>query len=136
MPTPQNPMSWERTLEFAHACFADGIRVHPQFATNALGLHVKLADTFVFDEMPAWREALTVAEPERSGRLRDPALRARMRAEFDDIGSRSVPFGWDVLEVEAVHDPTHGDRVGRSVIELAAARGTDPLDTFLDLSLE
>ena len=135
LPTPQNPMSWQRTLEFAHECFAQGIRVHPQFATNALGLHLKLADTFVFDEMPTWRRALTVAEPERSRRLRDPALRANMRAEFDDIAKRSVAFTWDVLFVEAVRDPAHRSWVGRSVIELAAARQADPLDAFLDLSL-
>lgn len=136
LPTPQNPMSWERTLEFAHACFAEGIRVHPQFATNALGLHLKLADTFVFDEMPTWREALTAVEPERSRRLRDPGLRARMRAEFDDIGNRSVSFMWDVLFVEAVRDPAHQSWIGRSVIELAESRHADPLDTFLDLSLQ
>ena len=136
LPTPQNPMSWERTLEFAHDCFAQGIRVHPQFATNELGLHLKLADTFVFDEMPAWRHALTVPEPERSRRLRDPALRARMRAEFDDIMNRSVSFYWDVLAVEAVHDPAHQSWVGRSLIELAEAAGADPLDAFLDFSLQ
>ena len=136
LPTPQNPLSWERTLEFAHDCFAQGIRVHPQFATNELGLHLKLADTFVFDEMLAWRAALTVPEPERSHRLRDPALRARMRAEFDDIMNRSVAFTWDVLAVETVRDPAHQSWVGRSVIELAEAAGADPLDTFLDLSLQ
>ncbi|HVN83545.1 MAG TPA: amidohydrolase family protein [Candidatus Binatia bacterium] len=136
LPTPQNPMSWERTLEFAHDCFAQGIRVHPQFATNELGLHLKLADTFVFDEMPAWRHALTVPEPERSRRLRDPALRARMRAEFDDIMNRSVSFYWDVLAVEAVRDPAHQSWVGRSLIELAEAAGADPLDAFLDFSLQ
>jgi N-acyl-D-aspartate/D-glutamate deacylase len=136
LPTPQNPMSWERTLEFAHQCFDDGIRIHPQFATNELGLHLKLADTFVFDEMRAWREALTQAEPERSRRLRDRATRQRMRAEFDDVLTRSVSFGWEVLAVESVRDSAHQEWIGRSVVELAEARGADPLDTFLDLSLE
>ena len=136
LPTPQNPMSWQRTLEFAHDCFAQGIRVHPQFATNDLGLHLKLADTFVFDEMPTWRAALTVPEPERSRRLRDPALRSRMRVEFDDLLNRSVSVPWDALTVETVRDPAHQAWVGRSVIELAEAAGADPLDTFLDLSLQ
>ncbi|HVM95065.1 MAG TPA: amidohydrolase family protein, partial [Candidatus Acidoferrales bacterium] len=135
LPTPQNPMSWERTLEFAHQCFDEGIRIHPQFATNELGLHLKLVDTFVFDEMPAWREALTQPEPERSRRLRDRDTRARMRAEFDDLLTRSVSFGWDVLAVEAVSDAEHKEWIGKTVVELAAARGADELDTFLDLSL-
>jgi len=136
LPTPENPLSWERTMEFAHECFAQGIRVHPQFATNALELHLKLADTFVFDEMPAWREALTAPEPERSARLRRADVRARMRAEFDNVVGRSVPVTWDVIEVEAVRDAEHREWVGRLVTELAEARNADPLDTFLDLSLE
>jgi N-acyl-D-aspartate/D-glutamate deacylase len=91
----------------------------------------------VFDEMPRWRDVLTLQEPERSARLRDPEVRAVMRAEFNDPASRAVSFEWDGLEVEAVSNPAHRDRVGRSVTELAAERGgADPLDTFLDVSLE
>jgi len=136
LPTPQNPMSWERTLTFAQEAFAEGIRLHPQFTTNELGLHLRLADTFVFDEMPTWRDALTRAEPERSTKFRDPAVRARLRAEFDDLESRSAAFTWDVLAVEATRDPARGALVGRTVAEIAGERGTDPLDTFLDISLE
>jgi N-acyl-D-amino-acid deacylase len=135
LPTPQNPLCWERTLDFAHDALRQGARLYPQFSTNELGLHLKLADTFVFDEMDAWREVLTLAEPERSRRLRDTATRARMRREFDDLAKRSVSFTWDVLAVDAVCDPAHADCVGRTVAELAAARGADELDTFLDVSL-
>ena len=135
LPTPDNPMSWERTLEFVRAAAAQGARLHPQFSTNELGLHLKLADTFIFDEMAAWREALTVQEPERSRRLRDPDVRARMRAEFDNPSTRTAAFGWDAIEVEAVRDRAHGNWVGRSVVELAEEAGADPLDTFLDMSL-
>ena len=73
-PTPQHPMGWQRMLEFCREAFASGARLHPQFTTNRLELHLKLADTFVFDEMPAWREVLTQPEPERSRRLADREL--------------------------------------------------------------
>lgn len=135
LPTPANPMSWERTLAFAREAFATGARLHPQCATNELGLHLKLADTFVFDEMPTWRQTLTLPEPERSMRLRDPAVRARMRAEWDDPRGRAVVLAWDGLVVEAVRDPAHRAWVGRTVAEMAAERAADPLDVFLDLSL-
>jgi N-acyl-D-aspartate/D-glutamate deacylase len=112
------------------------VRLHPQFATNALGLHLRLADTFVFDEMPAWRGALTRSEPERSSRLRDPAVRATLRTEWDDSAQRAVSFSWEDLEVEMVRDPALSDRVGRSVADFAAERGIDPVSAFLDVSLE
>ena len=135
-PNPHHPMGWRATLDFCNEAFEEGIRLHPMFTTNQLELHLKLSDTFVFDEMLAWREALTRPEPERSNALRDPAMRARMRAEFDDPASRAISFEWKGLEVEAVADPSHASWIGRTVPQLAEARGIDPLDAFLDISLE
>lgn len=135
LPTPANPMCWERTLEFAREAFAAGVRLHPQFSTNELGAHLKLADTFLFDEMPTWRTTLTTPEPERSQRLRDPDVRRRLSAEFDDQGSRAAAFGWDVLEVEGVRDAAHAGWVGRTVVQLAEERGVPPIDAFLDCCL-
>jgi len=135
IPSPQHPMGWQRTLEFAHEAFAKGARLHPMFTTNRLELHLKLADTFIFDEMPAWREVLTLPRVQRMARLRDPAVRARMRAEFDDPSSRAVSFEWAGLEVEAVRDSANAGWVGRTVTDLADERGADPLETFLDLAL-
>jgi N-acyl-D-aspartate/D-glutamate deacylase len=134
-PTPQAPMGWQNALEFCRESFRQGVRMHPQFTTNKLELHLKLADTFVFDEMPLWREVLTTAEPERSRRLADPAWRAKLQAEWDDDKTRAVSFDLGELEVEAVRDAANAAWVGRSIAELGAERGTGRLDTFLDLSL-
>ena len=61
-----------------------GVRLHPQFTTNELALHLKLGDTFIFDEMPTWRErAHRCPSPSARARLRDPAVRAQLAAEFD-----------------------------------------------------
>jgi len=137
LPTPENPMGWQASLEFCTEAAERGARIHPQFTTNRLEAHMKLADTFLFDEMPSWREVLTLPDPERQQRLADPALRARLRAEFDDPATRSAAFQWEGLEVEAVRDAANRAWVGRSVTELATERGgADPLDTFLDLSIQ
>jgi N-acyl-D-aspartate/D-glutamate deacylase len=134
LPTPDNPMSWDQTLAFAREAAAQGVRLHPQFTTNELGAHLKLSDTFLFDELPTWRAALTMAEPERSRRLRDAEVRRRLAAEFDAPGRLSA-FGWDVLEVEATREAAHAEWIGKTVVELAAARGVAPIDAFLDCSL-
>jgi N-acyl-D-aspartate/D-glutamate deacylase len=134
LPTPDNPLCWETTLGWVREATAQGVRLHPQFATNELGLHLRLADTFVFDEMPSWRAALTLPPAERAMALRDPDVRARMTEEFDAPG-RAAGFTWDVLEVEGVRDPAHAGWVGRTVVDLAQERGVTPLDAFLDCSL-
>ncbi len=136
LPTPDQPMAWQKTLEFANQAAEQGARLHPMFTTNELGLHLRLCDTFVFDEMPAWRAALTRGEPERMRALRDPGVRAQLKAEWSDPSGRAVSFDWADLYVEHVRDAAHADRVGRSVADLAKQRGLDPVDCFLDLALD
>ncbi len=137
VPNLTHPMGWQSTLDFCNEAFEQGVRLHPQFTTNYLELHLKLDDTFVFDEMPKWRSVLTLPEPERSNALRDPAVRERLRVEFANEDIRSVTFDWDGIEVEAVREPSHASWVGKSAAELAAERGSDDwLGTFLDLCLE
>ena len=135
IPTPSNPMGWQQALAFCHEAFEAGVRLHPQFTTNKLELHLKLADTFVFDEMPVWREVLTRPEPERSSLLRDPACRERLRAAWADETGRAVAFDFGDLEVEEVRDPANASLVGRKIREIAEERGGDFLDVFLDISL-
>jgi len=135
-PTPQHPMGWQRMLDFCHEAFEQGVRLHPQFTTNRLELHLKLSDTFVFDEMPAWREVLTRPEPERSRRLAAPEWRDKLKAEWnDDQGGRAVAFDAGDLEVESVNLDANAALVGQSIGEIAAERGSDALDTFFDLAL-
>ncbi len=133
-PLPAAPEGWRRSVEFAHEAAALGLAVHPMFAANRLGAYFALDSTFLFDELPAWRETLTLPGPARAARLRDPGVREALRG---DLGrARSFAPHWPVCVVEAVRDPEHRGWLGQSVAELAAERGADPLDCFLDLSLE
>jgi N-acyl-D-aspartate/D-glutamate deacylase len=132
---PHAPDGWKRSLEFAESAKRDGLELHPMFAANRQSVHFALGSTFLFDEMASFRDTLTLASPERERLLRDPALRAQMRAELADSRGRSFVFTWDSLRVESVARPEHERYLGRTVQELADELGVDPLDAFLDLSL-
>jgi N-acyl-D-amino-acid deacylase len=136
VPNPQTPMGWKMTLDFVNEAAEQGARLHPMFTTNALGLHLRLSDTFVFDEMPAWRAALTRPDPERLQLLRDPELRQQLKVEWNDPAGRAVSFEWGDLYVEAVRDAKNEGWLDRSVAELAEERGVDPVDAFFDVALE
>ena len=56
-----------------------------------------------------------------------------MRAELDM--PRAAPFQIADLELEHVRDPEHRDLLGKTAGEIAAERGADALDVFLDLSI-
>jgi len=133
---PHAPDGWSRSLEFAEAAIADGLEIHPMFASNRQGAHFQLGSTFLFDEMPSFRSTLTLPPAERAERLRDPALRAQMRTELADPTGRSFVVPWSVLRVESVRHERNRRFVDRSVTEVAEAWDADPLDAFLDLSLD
>ena len=80
--------------------------------------------------------ALKAHERPRLAQLRDPTVRKRMQEEFDGPEARAFPIQWETLEVESVRDDARAHLVGRTVAEVAAERGAEPLDTFLDVSLE
>ncbi len=66
-------------------------------------------------------------------RLRDPAVRDRIRADIAAHGSGS--FGrlpsWDAVRIAI--SPNHAPSAGRTIGELARSRSADPLDTACDV---
>jgi N-acyl-D-amino-acid deacylase len=123
-------------MEFIEEQAARGARLYPMFAVHKGGAYFSLETTFLFDDVPAFRQALLLAEPERSAALRDPAVRARIRADLVGPPPPSFPFNFDITTVYAVDSPALSPWVGHTVTELVIERGGEPLDAFLDLCLE
>jgi N-acyl-D-amino-acid deacylase len=88
----------------------------------------------VFDEMPAWLAVLQGSIAERCRRLADPAVRAKLRHDLATV-ARAAPFPIEILEVEFARDAANRKLVGRTSSEIAAERGCDALDAFLDVSI-
>lgn len=84
--------------------------------------------------LPGWAAA---GGPESAlARLRDPTARARIIHELDVVGSdgaHGVPVDWNTVEVSGVRDAALGDRVGRTIADLAAAAGEPPAEVAVDL---
>jgi N-acyl-D-aspartate/D-glutamate deacylase len=133
-PLPNQPDAWRKSIEFAEAAQRGGARIYPQSATQQLQVFFALADTFLFDEMPAFRDTLTRPVGEREQRLFDPAVRDQMRAQWADTRARHIVFGWESIVVaRADHHP---EWVGRRIPELRELLGVpDELEAFLDASL-
>jgi N-acyl-D-aspartate/D-glutamate deacylase len=133
-PLPTQPDAWRPGIEFAEEAQRAGARIFPQSATQQLQVFFALADTFLFDEMPAFRDALTLPPAEREQRLFDAKVRDQMRAQWADSRGRHIVFGWESIKVaRADHHP---EWVGLRVSELRARLGVpDELEAFLDASL-
>jgi len=133
---PSAPAGWERSVEFAHELAAEGLTVHPMFAANRQGAHFALANTFLFDDLPSFRNTLVLRGSERVAALRDPAVRDAMRADIAR-GGHAFVFFWPLIRCERVTHPEAERFAGHTVPELAEmlGEGRDELDAMLDVSL-
>lgn len=84
--------------------------------------------------LPSWSSAGGTDATLR--RLHDPSALARIREDLEITGSdgcHGVTAEWDTLEISGVAHPELGEAVGRTVAQIAATRGQDPFDTFIDI---
>jgi N-acyl-D-aspartate/D-glutamate deacylase len=133
-PLPAHPDTWRGELEFVEEAARRGVRIHPQSATQQLQVFFALADTFLFDEMPAFRDTLTLPPDEREQRLFDTRVRDAMRAQWADTSNRHIVFGWENILVARADQ--HPEWVGLRIPELRDVLGVpDELEAFLDASL-
>jgi N-acyl-D-aspartate/D-glutamate deacylase len=91
----------------------------------------------VFDQLPVWRRVMDAAPDALPALFADAAFRARFRHEIETRAGGFPIFkgDWEHVKVTLAAAPALRDAVGRSVAELAAARGADPVDAFFDLAL-
>ena len=94
-----------------------GYRVHPQSSLQQMQVFFALHDTFLFDEMEAFREVLTSGDRARDAPRRSRGASAPPRALADTDG-RAFVFTWDAVKVARAD--AHPEWVGRTVADLRA----------------
>jgi N-acyl-D-amino-acid deacylase len=110
-------------------------------AARADGLDVTLdtypylaGSTYLHANLPGW---VMAGGPEATlARLRDPALRERIRVELEETGSdgaHGVPIDWDVHVISGVRRPENQRWVGKSVGAAAQEAGERPVDFYCEL---
>ena len=105
------------------------------------------ADTYAY---PAWNNDLSAfippwahdgGVPRLIERLKDPALRARLRGELATLGAgwdnewQSVP-GPEAIMITTVQNPALRDLQGQTLADIARARKVDPRDALFDILVE
>jgi N-acyl-D-amino-acid deacylase len=130
------PEAWREDLSQLAERRAAGTSFFAQGHCHHHDFEVTFRATDVFDRWPTWRETLATAHEEKCRRLRDPAIRARMRAELESERDSIVPLSWDrILLIESPTGRHRGDE-GQTVSEIAQRRSCDPLDAAFDIALD
>ena len=130
------PHLWREQLDAVEPIFRDGYRAYGLTHTVPLVRHFSLKNCQVFDEFPTWKNLMFLPEVVRKQAFADSATRQKLRADLADPRPTNFHRRWDIVRVEKVVKPENQKFVGKTVADVAAMRGQDPLDAFLDLSLE
>ena len=125
-------------------CLGDSMRmlgdllnrgVVPQTSPLPLTREMNMRNPFSFASFPCWKRAFEDKSKEaQRATYGDPAFRAAFKAELK--GAPVFSGNWNRVSVLEVHKPEMKALEGRTVADIARERGTDGVDTLLDLTLE
>jgi N-acyl-D-aspartate/D-glutamate deacylase len=128
----------ERILERVVQQSARGARVVPQVQTRPVDISFDLSErSMIFAGLPGWFELLSLPREAILARLREPDARRRLAAEARSrplLMSMPLEFA-DVVVREVALDRNRALQ-GRSLGDIAAQRGCDPVEAMIDLSVE
>jgi N-acyl-D-aspartate/D-glutamate deacylase len=109
---------------------AAGVDVWPQVTCRPLTFQMNLKDPFTFNMRPAFKALMDTSMEERLAAYNDPAWRERAQYELEHE-SMAVPR-WGEMTIEEARDQS---LVGRSIADVAAERGLEPLDAMIEISV-
>jgi N-acyl-D-amino-acid deacylase len=130
------PNFWREQLDGIAPTFRDGYRAFGLASTVPLLRRFKMKNAQVFDEFPSWKNLMFLPEEVRKQAFADPAARQRLRDEMVGMPKAAFHRRWDLVKVAEVARPENAIYQGKSVAEMAALRGQEPIDAFLTLSVE
>ena len=96
-----------------------------------------LQSPYPVEGLQSWREALPLKGKALIAKLAEPAFREAVRLEIARPATFRLFNGeWDKVQVIEVARPDNAWMEQRTIADLAAQRGQDPLDVMLDLAIE
>jgi N-acyl-D-amino-acid deacylase len=129
-----NPEAVFQDLQKIQEANERGRRLVGAVSCCPLAMDFTLHSPYVFEGLEAWRPALPLKGERFKSKLREKQFRDALRSEL----SRPAHFRLFNGEWQQVHviQSARAELEQRSVAELAAADGADPLDFMLDLALD
>ena len=130
-----NPAGHQGQLRASEIAAERGGRIVALTLPHAMKIRLSFLTGFVLDGLPGWRDTMHLPVPERLAALADPEVRRRLNdgAQSKDAGMLRGLANWERLIIVETFAPENDDATGRTVGEVAAARGGEPFNTLLDI---
>jgi N-acyl-D-aspartate/D-glutamate deacylase len=132
-----HPEEYQGQLGLSDRAAARGARVVPLSVPHPMEFYVDLVSPFFFGGLPGFRDVMALPLDERKRALADPQRRIPIKkAVAEALGG---PVGDYVdfakTEIASTFLPANDGLAGQRVGDVARARGLDPVDALLDISL-
>ncbi|UCH49918.1 MAG: amidohydrolase family protein [Betaproteobacteria bacterium] len=111
-----------------------GRRMYGAVSACPLTFEFTFHEPYPLEGFRCWKPLMQMDDAAFRAALADPKLRTAVREELQERSLRVFNGEWDKLFVAQAADAAHADYEGRSVADLAAASGSDPLDFMFDLA--
>src|SRR5919198_4893089 len=129
----RQPGRWPTHLAHLEETVRQGIRAVPLVNPGSVVNRFTMRNCQVFRSMPTWLPILQGSDVEKMHAYRDPAIRARLRAEVEAPLGPDSTFSkrWDLMIVEEPQLAENRALRGRSIAAIATAQSKPPMDAFL-----
>ena len=133
---PTNPSVVFDELDAISAANARGRTMLGAISCCPLSFDFTLESPYPIEGLAAWQPAFTLQGEARKTKLAEPAFRQSIRDELSQPAQvRAFNGEWHKVQVAETFRPEHAKYEQRSIADLAAEAGKDPLDFFFDLAL-
>ncbi|BBK42179.1 amidohydrolase [Allostella vacuolata] len=118
------------------AAGARGVEVYGQTSCQPLTMEFTLANAYPLSSLDVWDDLRGADTATLARHFADADFRRRFRATLGTPKKGKLFYGnWARVQVGAAGTPANAALEGRSIADIAAAAGADPVDAFFDLAV-
>jgi N-acyl-D-aspartate/D-glutamate deacylase len=126
---------WRTHLNLVEERYKQGTRAVPLCTPNSAVILFNMKNSQFFRQMPNWLNIMQVPDEEKQRMYNDPATRAKLRADLE-LPDNGFNKRWDILMVDEPALAKNHELRGKSLAEIGAMQGKEPLEAFLDLAVQ
>ena len=127
------PDKWKDTLGKIEDSNSRGHRIYGLGAVHRIGSLFSLLEYNLFDDMPAWNEALACPVEKRIENLSSEEIRRKLQHDIDHHLDRVWSGRWDKMKI---YESKLSEYQDRYITDIAAEEGKTPLEVFCDIAVK
>jgi N-acyl-D-amino-acid deacylase len=131
----KEPDLWRKQLNDVEERCRQGYAAYAMTSTRRTLRRWTLKDSSRFDEIPAWKNLMTLPLDLRKKKFRDRQTRVELGRAIAESKPISFSCRWDLISIKKAARVENKHLEGKNIDALARSQTKSPIDAFLDLAL-